>query len=370
MRTGKMALMVGGQEGFEIKEYPLISPTAGNLLVEITRAGVCGSEVHQWRRIRKTGEQTRPHVVGHEVIGRIYELGDGVTIDAMGEPIGVGDRVMAKFMVSCGYCYFCRTGDETLCQNRSATLPPGSKSHEDPPHFVGGYAEYLHVRAGMSFFKLPESLTDDEVAAFICAGPVLLHALDHDPIHPPETVVVQGTGPIGLYATMITKLSGASLVINVGGPGHRLEMAQRLGADHVIDVFEEPDRQKRVQQVLDLTDGIGPDVVLECTGVPAAFPEGVDTVRKGGRYFVIGLLSPGLGCIEFVPSMLAHKEIRIQGSNATLPINSHNYLRSLLTAKERYPIGEVVSHRYPLERASEALDAVASGEAVRAVFVP
>ena len=145
-------------------------------------------------------------------------------------------------------------------------------------------------------------------------------------------------------------------------------MAKRLGADHVIDIFKETNLGKRRDQISELTDGIGPDVVLECTGVPAAFPEGIDIVRKGGRYFIIGLLSPQLGTVMVNPSLIAHKEIRLQGSNATLPINSFNYLQSLHIAKERYPVAEVISHRYALEQASEALDTVASGEAVRAVF--
>jgi 5-exo-hydroxycamphor dehydrogenase len=368
MATGKAVVLVEYKQPLEVWEFEVPKVEPGATLVKVEMSGICGTDVHLWEG-KLDKYVTKPMILGHEPLGVIQELGEGVTADLLGQPVKKGDRVFPYVLQWCGKCYQCLRGNYTTCQNLRALRPATMKTIHDFPRFVAAYGEYVYLRAGTGFFRMPDDLPMETAAAFSCGGPTVNHALWHDPIRPGESVVVQGSGPVGLYGTLFSRVSGARQVINIGAPAHRLQMAKRLGADETINIEEVTDPAQRVKLVREMTQGAGPDVVLECSGYPGAVLEGVGMLRNDGRYFVIGQYSFS-GPIALNPEDITLRELRLQGSQSFEPEDVYTYLNVLRRAQGSYPIHEVVSHKFPLEKANEALQAVRRKEAVRAVLVP
>jgi threonine dehydrogenase-like Zn-dependent dehydrogenase len=368
MATGKGVVLVGYHKPLEVWDFEIPEVEPGATLLKMEMTGICGTDVHVWEG-KLDQYVSMPMILGHEPLGTIYKLGEGVTGDMFGQPVKEGDLVFPYVLTWCGRCYHCLRGDYTTCQNLRALRPATMETIHDFPRFVGGYAEYTYLRPGISYFKIPHDLPLEAAAAFSCGGPTVTHALWHDPIRPGESVVVQGTGPVGLYGALVSKISGARQIISIGAPAHRLEMAQRLGADETINIEEVTDPQERVKQVREMTDGVGPDVVLECSGNPSAVLEGIGMMRNAGRYFVIGQYSVS-GSIPLNPEDITLRELKLQGSQSFEPEDVFTYLNVLREAQSRFPLDQVVSHKIPLEKANEALEAVRTKEAIRAVLTP
>lgn len=368
MATGKGVVLVGYHKPLEVWEFEVPEVEPGAVLLKMEMSGICGTDVHIWEG--KLDQYVKmPMILGHEPLGVIYELGEGVTTDVLGTPVKKGDRVFPYVLVWCGKCYNCLRGNYTTCQNLRGLRPPTMQTIYDFPRFVGGYAEYIYLRPGTNFFKLPDELPTVVAAAFSCGGPTVTHALWHDPIRVGESVVVQGSGPVGLYGVLFSRIGGARQIINIGAPAHRLEMAKSLGADEIINIEEIKDPSERVKLVREMTNGVGPDVVLECSGNPTAVLEGIKMMRPDGRYFVIGQYSVS-GPISLNPEDITLRELKLQGSQSFEPEDVFTYLKVLLEAQKRFPVDKVVSHKFPLEKANEALQAVRTKEAIRAVLIP
>ena len=181
-----------------------------------------------------------------------------------------------------------------------------------------------------------------------------------------ENVVIQGAGPVGLYAAVIAAEGGAGRVIVIGAPETRLDLALKWGAHHVINIDKVKDPGRRKDAVLALTGGRGPEVVVECAGVPAAFGEGIDMIQKGGRYLVMGQTSAVT--IPFAPGLVTGKGVTIVGaSGASIP-HYYKALQFLKNKRTKYPFGDIVTHKFRLEEVNEALAVMASGEAIKPVI--
>jgi threonine dehydrogenase-like Zn-dependent dehydrogenase len=181
-----------------------------------------------------------------------------------------------------------------------------------------------------------------------------------------DTVVIQGAGPVGLYSLVVARESGAGKTIVIGAPEGRLELAKRWGADHVINIDEITDPVQRREQVLELTDGRGPEIVVECSGFPPAFSEGVEMLQKGGRYLVIGQTSPTT--ISFVPNAIVHKCLTVIGNaSATIP-HFYKALKFIKNNRKKYPFDAIVTTKYRLEDINEALNNMESGREIKPVI--
>ena len=249
----------------------------GAALVKVKLAGICGTDVHLWH-----GQLPipLPVILGHETVGVIEELGEGLEKDLAGNSLAAGDRIAWSSSINCNECYYCRTKPQpTRCLGRKAYGI--SYSCNVAPHLQGGYADYIYLRPGTAIFKIPEELPTEAVIGAGCALVTSLHGIERIRVDMGDNVVVQGSGPVGLAALAVAKASGAAQTIVFGGPPHRLEIAKRFGADVCIDV-EQSSVAERKARVLDLTGGFGADVVLECVGIPAAVPEGVESVATAG----------------------------------------------------------------------------------------
>jgi threonine dehydrogenase-like Zn-dependent dehydrogenase len=366
MALAKAAVLERFKEPLVEREYPLPETLeSGAALVRTEMAGICGTDVHLWK-----GELPiqLPVILGHETVGRIVQLGSGLDKDWTGAPLRVGDRVTWTSTTSCGQCYYCAEKHQpTRCPHRRA-YGIGYRSNESP-HFLGGYAEYHYLRPRANIFRLPDDLATESVIGAGCALITAIHGVERTGIEWRDTVVVQGAGPVGIAALAVARSAGASKVIVIGGPRKRLEMARRFGADETIDLDEVRTAEERLKAVRTLTGGYGADVVLECVGMPAAVVEGMEMCRDGGKYLVLGHYCDA-GPISWNPHVITRKQLQVFGSWSSEPRHMKAALAFLRETRERFPFHEMVSHRFSLKQANEALETTAKWIAAKSVLVP
>jgi threonine dehydrogenase-like Zn-dependent dehydrogenase len=344
-------------------ELPPLEP--GAALVRTEMAGICGTDVHLWKGELKIN---LPVILGHETVGRIEQLGPGLERDWNGKPLAVGDRITWTSTHSCGKCFYCAEKKQpTRCPHRRA-YGIGYPCDERP-HFLGGYAEFHYLRPGSNLFQIPEDLSTVSVIGAGCALITAIHGVERTGIDWQDIVVVQGAGPVGISALAVAKSAGASRVIVLGAPKARLEMARRFGAAHVIDIDEVKSSEARINAVRDLTHGYGADVVLECVGHPSAVVEGMEMCRDGGKYLVLGHYCDA-GPVQWNPHVVTRKQLQVFGSWSSEPRHLKAALEFLRTHREQFPFETMVTHRFPLERANEALRTTAKWISAKSVIVP
>ena len=343
----------------------LDEPASGAMVVAVQYGGVCGTDVHlQAGRL----PIPVPLVLGHEGVGWVETVGEGVERDALGAPLSAGDRVTWASSITCGTCFYCRDAQEpTLCERRR--IYGITRSLREAPGLTGSWAERIYLEPGTTVVRLGDAQPSEAVIALGCAGPTVVHGLLHvAPPRPGEAVAVQGAGPVGLAAAMFAHLAGAYPVILIGAPAGRLNLAMRLGAgDERLDI-ERLDPHQRLEQVRSLTDGRGADLVVECAGVPAAVSEALELVRPGGRVLVLGQYTDH-GPTPLNPHLITRKQIAALGSWAFSAAHYIEYLRAIPRVRGRFALEQLIT-TFPLERAQEAIDATRAGETGKAVLVP
>ena len=327
-KTARASVMTGRE--FEIREYPVPEVEPGRVLVKQELGGICGTDLHNWQ-FQRLGFDI---ILGHENVGTLEVLGAGVSEDAAGNPVRAGDRVVV-----------------------SPHLGVGFQPADRVPPLRGGFGQYLYLWDSRNVFlktDLPAAiavLTEPSACAYHCVSRARIQLGD--------TVVIQGTGPIGLLAIAWARRAGAGRLIAVGGPAGRLEFAERLGADLVIDIDEVPDAEERKRIVRDSTPRrAGADVVCECAGFLAAIPEGLDYLRYGGTYVEFGHFVD-TGTFECNPNqMLMRKNLRLE---AAWGFESSHFVRSLALLQQFASLFEgFVSHVIPLERVADGFHALDS----------
>ncbi|MDR5701609.1 zinc-binding dehydrogenase [Agromyces aerolatus] len=337
---------------------PVAEP--GGLIARVTLAGVCGSDVH--RIAGHVHDAAGPVSFGHEAVGVVEALGDGLTADWGGVPVAVGDRIIwYAGSTPCGQCRGCRTTGEA-CDDRQWPLPASVPN-------AAGYRDVASLSRLVPFFRVDGPVTDEELVAFGCALPTAISGQRRlGLIEAGQTVVVQGAGPVGIAAAMVASLSPARHVIVIGAPAHRLELAREFGATVAIDLGA-TSAEERLARVHELTDGRGADVVIEAAGVADAFPEGVSLLARHGRYLLSGLYS-GTREVAFNPVPITLKSARIIGNLGSRPEVGLQALRFVQANRDRFPFARVVTHRYDLADVAGALAAMRDGTAVKAVVTP
>lgn len=347
------------------RTFEVPPPTAGEMVVAGRYGGICGTDVHLQQGHLPI---PTPLVLGHEGLGVVSELGPGAGVDANGAPIRPGDAVMWASSISCGRCRPCRQHREpTLCENRRTYGV--NRPIAEPPALSGSWAEYICLREGSTVVKVPDGVDPVAAMSLACAGPTMMHALlDRRPVRLGEVVVVQGSGPVGLAAAALAQLAGAARVIVAGGPRSRLELAARsgIGDEHVDIVGGDP--QRALAQVRELTGGDGADLVIECTGVPAAVGQGLRLPRRGGSYLVVGQYTDA-GDTAINPHQIVYRQLDVVGSWAFTGAHLLEYVKLLPALVARFDLAALVTP-YRLEDCAAALDAVAAGQVMKAVLTP
>ena len=366
--TGRAMIYHGLGQPMEMREYPVLDPEPGAILVKINRANICGSDLHMWRGDVDllTLGQPMPVILGHEMVGTVVKLGDGVTTDYAGQPLAVGDRVVYRYFVPCGRCRACLKGEDYYCPMGYITvLTPCDWE----PHFRGGYADYYYIRPTQTVFKVPDDLSDDMVAPANCALSEVIFGLEKAKLSFGETIVIQGAGGLGIYATAVAKDMGVSKVIVVDGIQERLDMAKDFGADELIDMREIQTPVERMLRVKELTEGNGADVVVDMVGFPHVVDEGIDMLASGGRYLDIGNISP-LKTFQFDPSKLVISSKSIIGVSLYTAEALKKALDFLSRAKDKYPFDKIITRCYPLEDVEKAFEEQNQGLTCRTSIVP
>lgn len=360
---GRVAALVGAEE-VAVKEFEVREPEPGEVLARVRRANVCGSEVHIYHFHHPL---IRECVLGHEFVGEVVALGDGVETDYAGNLVQVGDRIIAPYYRTCRKCPACLRGDFNLCQNSYSFW---AKPAEEKPHFHGAFATHYFIHSDQYFYKVPDSIPDKAVAGANCGLSQVLFGLHQIGLSMGDSLVIQGAGGLGLYAAAVGKDMGAR-VITVEGITERIELAKRFGAEHVVDMQEHSTAEERLEQVQALTGGYGADVVLEVTGVPTAFVEALQFARPGGRIVEIGNVSVGEEHeVSLSPGLITRKMLRIQGFVRYEPWYLHRALQFLERKHKDHPFDELSDREYSLEDVGEAIERQEAKEVPRPAIAP
>lgn len=347
---GKAAVFRAARAPFEIREFPVPTPGPGEILVKPLQVNLCGSDLHLWRgdMMLETMGITYPLLIGHELVAEVVQSGPG-------RDFAPGDRIAFTPVFVCGTCRLCLQGRAEACVN---ALSAGIRPCEEPPHFVGAFAEYYLVDPKQPAFKVPEELPTEVAAAANCAVAQMVFAFERGHFRYGESIVIQGAGGLGLYATCLAREMGASKIVVVDAIPARLELAKAFGADEVLNAAEVSDPKDRTRQVQAWTGGWGADVVLEVAGIPDVVPEGIRMLARCGRYLEVGNIAPRK-TYKADPSLLVGGNKSILGIADYPPRSLAQALDFLTRVHRKYPLARM-TRRFPfheIDKAFQAADA-------------
>jgi len=326
-----------GDRRVELRSFPDPTPGEGEVVIEMKASGMCGSDLKFYRSAPGAaqaalglGGNTEPFIAGHEPCGVVVARGPGVSE----REAPIGSRVMDHHYAGCGICAHCRVGWSQLC--RAGITVYGVTAH-------GGHADYLKVPA-RTLVPLPEELSFAEGAAVACGTGTAFGALKRMKLSGGDTLAVFGQGPVGLSATMLGAAMGAR-VIAVETSAERAKLAQEFGADAVIDATKEDS----VQALRDLTQGVGVDLALDCTGASAARRAAVRAVKTWGTACYVG--EGGDVTLEVSPDLL-RRQVTLIGSWTFSAMGMQECAEFI--ARKRIALERIFSHRWRLEQGDEA----------------
>ena len=364
----------GAQPMMQTVPRPVISSQAA--LIEIGLCGVCGTDLHilqgHWPK-----PLPWPFTLGHELAGVIVEKGRDLEVDFMGQHLEVGSKVMLPPLMPCGNCYYCLHYPETSNKCLQPVYYGRYLGFEKPPHLWGGWAEMVYVDLaalpGTKIYKLPDDMPlrlgslSEPLTSCIRA---FNRASRAGGFRTGDTVVIQGSGPIGVLAVAAAQEMGAGRVIVIGAPQHpRLDLCRKFGAEATVCLEDHPTSVTRIETVRELVGGFGADLVMDCSGHPAAGPEGIEMLRDGGTYVEMGQFTDA-GAIETNWHRICSKDINVLGSWAFTANDIPHGIAMLDRARNRYPWNEMQS-LFPLSETGiqEAIDAALTMRSVKSTIV-
>jgi L-iditol 2-dehydrogenase len=349
----------------ELRRVAAPKPQPGGAILEMVASEVCGTDVHLHHG--RLAGVPYPIIPGHVSVGRVLETG-GPLRDVSGDEIGVG-RLVTFYDVfgTCGACWHCLVAKAaTRCPQRkvygiTAGLGEG---------ILGGWAERIEIKPGVRLLPLPDGLAVEDFMGGGCGLPTGFHAVERAGIALGDTVVVQGSGPVGLNAAIFAQLAGALRVLVTGAPRARLEEAKRLGAEDVLDVTETRDPTARAAWVRERTEGRGADVVIEASGNPQAVVEGLEMLRDAGRYVVVGQYTDA-GDVTLNPHRhLNRRHAAVLGCWGYEYTHLYRSVLMMARHRERFGWSRLVTREYPLGEAARALGDMEALAVVKALVRP
>jgi alcohol dehydrogenase len=348
---------------FAIRRFPLRDVRPDEVLVRITMSTICRSDIHSYQGHRPN---PCPGILGHEIIGIIEQMGENIGADLRGDILATGDRITWTEYFSDRDPYFTDTLD--MPQKAPGVRKYGHDRADLDPHFLGGFAEYCYIQPGTGILKLPDEILDEEATPLNCGVATMMAAAEAGTFSQADTVVIQGLGLLGIYGCAIAKASGASKVIALDSVPERLELAGRFGADMVVDITALGE-DELVSLVRSATPPDGPDVIVEACGVAGVVPAGVSMLRTGGRYVLVGLVSPGAP-FTLDGYDIVRKWITLKGIHNYHPRHLVQALDFVMANRGRFPFAEIVDSRFGLDQLDEAFEKAAHRHVMRAAIVP
>lgn len=293
-----IAVVYHGQHDVRVENVPDPIPGKDNIIVEVDCCLICGTDLKIW----KIGNPKviPPRILGHEVCGRIVHIGEGET------SLKVGDRVVVATTISCGNCYYCKNGLGNMCNN---TVCVGTT-------YDGAFAEYFEIpmKAAHHLIKVPDGVASE--AAAICEPlSCAINAQEIIGVGSGDSVVVIGGGPLGAIHAELAKARGAAKVILVGSSQERLKRLRKIQGIALVD----GSRGDQVEQVKELTNGVGADKVIVSAPIKPAFQSAFEMVRKGGAISHFASLPKGDSEIVIDTRTIHYNEIRVAGVSDSRP---------------------------------------------------
>ncbi|HEY2706103.1 MAG TPA: zinc-binding dehydrogenase [Candidatus Dormibacteraeota bacterium] len=353
--------VLAGIEQTRMEEYELPRPASGDVLMEMIRANICGSELHIWRGLHP--QVGIGGVLGHEGLGRVVALGEGVTHDFAGEPLREGDRAVATYYQVCRRCPECQNGDWNLCRN---AYEHWRKPAVTFPHFHGTFGTHYYVHRDQYLYRVPDAVSDRSAASANCALSQMVYSVHVSGLRPGETVLLLGAGGLGLCGAAAASATDARVLVADVNP-RRLEIARDFGADATLDLSELAGIADRADAVRARCGGRLPDVVIDVTGTPSAFWDGARLTRAGGRFVSVGNISPGKTC-EFDPGLFTRSGVTIVAAIRYHPFFLGRALEFVATHPQ-FPWESLLDADYPLSSVDLALRHSADRVVTRASLV-
>ncbi|WP_308752564.1 alcohol dehydrogenase catalytic domain-containing protein [uncultured Anaerotruncus sp.] len=327
------------------QDLPVPEAGAGEVLVKVGAAAICGTDMHILDWTPYAQERVRPPMVfGHEFAGTIVKTGEGV------RRFSVGDRVAGETHIPCNDCVQCRTGNAHICEHMKII----------GVHVPGCFAEYIAVPEDC-LWRLDDSINDQAGALLEPMG-VAVHGLCSGEVAGLD-VLILGCGPIGLFAVAAARALGARRVFALDLAPEKLDLAAWLGADRIIDGGKE----SFTDVVLSLTGGAGADVIVDYTGSASVVSEAFRALKKGGRFTLVGLMNRPLSVDA--NDAIIYKEARVNGVTGRLMYRTWYDGVSLISSGRVDPL-QIVGGIYPLSRYEEAFSALKAGKAGKMLLIP
>ena len=364
---GKTTAAVFNSAGqpLEYQFFPVPKLAPGEALVQITACTLCGSDLHTYHGHRSI--QT-PTILGHEIIGKIVAIGPGDPIcDFNGRPLQTNMRVTWSITASCGNCFYCSDGLPQKCEH---LFKYGHEVLSSTHPLSGVMADYCHLVAGTAVFPLPEKLPDLVACPANCATATVAAAFRVSGGAEwcrGKVLLIQGAGMLGLTACAMAHDYGAREIIVTDIDRKRLEMALRFGATRCVSVFEDEDKINSI--VKKLTSERGVDLALELSGASGAMADGLNQLRTGGRYILVGAVSPVAPTPIFEEDII-RRMISIYGVHNYTPPDLAEALRFLKDNYNEFPFSSLVTDKFRLDQVEEAFQHAIRSRALRIAILP
>lgn len=342
-----------------VEQLPLPQLEPGAMLVRVEAATLCGTDVHFWRG--GLSPDRLPYIPGHETVGTVERLAGPIT-DVTGRPISAGDRITWSYPF-CGACFYCTVARQpTLC---ARALRWGRERSDRPPFLLGGCATHHYVPPGSGIISVPPGLPAAAAASSACALRTVMHAFEKLGPQPysGQSVLVQGAGPVGLYAVKVAVERGFGQVAVIGAPAERVALAAQLGAAATVDL-QTSDPAERRAWALELTRRRGFDVVLQCASL-SAVPEGLSLVRSGGSFISVGV---GGSTELTIPSEALSRMITVSSISAAEA--RHYYQAVQFLTEHADACAPILSSHYDLNSVAAAFEAMSTLREIKPVVIP
>ncbi|OHV08496.1 erythritol/L-threitol dehydrogenase [Kushneria phosphatilytica] len=351
------AVVCHAPEDYRLESVERPRPGPNEILLKIGACGICASDVKCrsgaemfWGGEYQPGWVEAPVIAGHEFFGEVVELGPGAEEHFN---IARGDRAIAEQIVPCGKCRYCDSGHYWMCEVHN--IFGFQRQVAD-----GGMAEYMLVPANARLHRIPQALSLAQ-SAFIEPLACGIHAVNRGDIQLDDTVVIAGAGPIGLAMVQVARLKTPKQLIVIDMLDARLELARKFGADVVLN----PSRDDVGEEVRALTGGYGCDVYIEATGSPSGVRQGLDIIRKLGRFVEFSVFGKET-TVDW--SIIGdRKELDVRGAHLsprTFPVAIDLMARGLVTTDG------IVTHELPLAEFEEGFRMATAAESIKVLLIP
>lgn len=357
----KSARITGPNEPLAVFEFETPKPQGVQVLVKVKSVGVCHSDLHLWEGGYDLGDGEfmkvtdrgvkYPVTPGHEIVGTVEDIGDGVS------GISKGDEVLVFPWIGCGECPACKVGNENLCDT-----PKSLGVFQD-----GGYSDYALIPNSKYLAKL-DGVDPDAATSLACSGLTAYNAVKKANVNSPEFLMIIGAGGLGLMAIQIAKAITKAKIICIDNDDKKFDTAKKMGADFVVNTNVIGSLSSGVgspvEKIISISNGKGVDSVIDFVNAPPTVRTALGVIRKRGNIVLVGLFG---GSLEMSLVTIPLKSITIQGAYT----GNYNDMVELLDLARKGIINPVISKRYSLDEANTALEDLKARKIIgRAVINP